>query len=94
MLLGVHHDHAFAIILTPAGPERTIERIELYYASDDVASQAYDDMRQVNTAMWKKVFEEDIQVVEGMQSGRHAPYMMVVNSLASWIRQRIIFTNG
>jgi len=73
VLLGVHHDHAFAIILTPAGPERTIERIELYYASDDVASNAYDDMRQVNTAMWKKVFEEDIQVVEGMQSGRHAP---------------------
>ena len=73
VLLGVHHDHAFAIILTPAGPERTIERIELYYASDDVASNAYDDMRQVNTAMWKKVFEEDIQVVEGMQCGRHAP---------------------
>ena len=73
VLLGVHHDHAFAIILTPAGPERTIERIELYYASEEVASAAYDDMRAVNTAMWKKVFEEDILVVEGMQSGRHAP---------------------
>ena len=57
----------------PAGPERTVERIELYYASEDVAQAAYDDMRAVNTAMWKKVFEEDIQVVEGMQKGRHAP---------------------
>ena len=73
VLLGVHKDHAFAIILTPAGPERTIERIELYYASEDVATNAYEDMRQVNTAMWKKVFEEDIYVVEGMQKGRHAP---------------------
>ncbi|MGC6516781.1 MAG: aromatic ring-hydroxylating oxygenase subunit alpha [Candidatus Puniceispirillaceae bacterium] len=73
VLLGVHHDHAFAIILTPAGPERTIERIELYYASEEVAQSAYDDMRAVNTAMWKKVFEEDIIVVEGMQKGRHAP---------------------
>ena len=73
VLLGVHHDHAFAIILTPAGPERTIERIELYYASDDVSQEAYDDMRAINTAMWKKVFEEDILVVEGMQKGRHAP---------------------
>ena len=73
VLLGVHHDHAFAIILTPAGPERTVERIELYYASDDVSQAAYDDMRAINTAMWKKVFEEDILVVEGMQKGRHAP---------------------
>ena len=73
VLLGVHKDHAFAIILTPAGPERTVERVELYYASDEVAQAAYDDMRAVNTAMWKKVFEEDIQVVEGMQKGRHAP---------------------
>ena len=73
VLLGVHKDHAFAIILTPAGPERTIERIELYYASEAVAEQAYADMRIVNTAMWKKVFEEDIFVVEGMQKGRHAP---------------------
>ena len=73
VLLGVHHDHAFAIILTPAGPHRTVERIELYYASEEVAGAAFDDMRAVNTAMWKKVFEEDIEVVEGMQSGRHAP---------------------
>ena len=58
MLLGVHRWSRFAIILTPAGPERTIERIELYYASDDVASQAYNDMRQVNTAMWKKVLRK------------------------------------
>ena len=73
VLLGVHKDHAFAIILTPAGPERTIERIELYYASEEVADNAYSDMRAVNTAMWKKVFGEDIFVVEGMQKGRHAP---------------------
>ena len=73
VLLGVHHDHAFAIILTPKGPEKTVERIELYYADDSVAQNAYDDMRKVNTAMWKKVFEEDILVVEGMQKGRHAP---------------------
>lgn len=73
VLLGVHHDHAFAIILTPAGPNHTIERIELYYADPQVAGADYDEMRAVNTAMWKKVFEEDILVVEGMQSGRYAP---------------------
>ena len=73
VLLGVHKDHAFAIILTPAGAERTIERIELYYANEEAAQSAYDGMRATNAAMWKKVFEEDIMVVEAMQSGRHAP---------------------
>ena len=73
VLLGVHNDFSFAIILTPAGPERVIERIELYYASQEVAGRAYDDMRAVNAAVWKKIFKEDIEVVEGMQSGRHAP---------------------
>ena len=29
--------------------------------------------RAVNAAVWKKIFKEDIEVVEGMQSGRHAP---------------------
>ena len=33
VLLGVHRDHYFAIILTPDGPEKTIEQIELYYTT-------------------------------------------------------------
>ena len=30
-------------------------------------------MRAINTEMWRRVFSEDIQVVEGMQLGRSAP---------------------
>ena len=30
-------------------------------------------MRETNSKMWKEVFVEDIQVVEGMQKGRNAP---------------------
>ena len=29
-------------------------------------------MRAINSEMWKTVFSEDIQVVEGMQKGRKA----------------------
>ena len=72
-MLGIHRDHYFAIILTPDGPEKTIEQIELYYTSPQVTSSAFDDMRANNSAMWRTVFAEDIQVVEGMQQGRHAP---------------------
>ncbi|PWE33209.1 (2Fe-2S)-binding protein [Maritimibacter sp. 55A14] len=67
VLFGVHRDHAFAILLEPKGPERTIEHIELYYATD-----ATDPgLREANAVLWKTVFEEDIGVVEGMQKGRH-----------------------
>jgi hypothetical protein len=46
-----------------------VEHIHLYYATDNTEAKN----RVVNTQQWKKVFEEDIFVVEGMQSGRHAP---------------------
>jgi choline monooxygenase len=67
VLLGVHRDHAFAIVLVPQGPEKTVENIHLYYPVPETDA----DMRAKNTAQWKLVFEEDIFVVQGMQKGRH-----------------------
>jgi phenylpropionate dioxygenase-like ring-hydroxylating dioxygenase large terminal subunit len=67
VLLGVHRDHAFAIVLVPHGPEETVEHIHLYYPTPDTDAA----MRAENTHLWKTVFEEDIFVVEGMQRGRH-----------------------
>jgi len=69
VLLGVHRDHAFAIILIPQGPGETVEHVHLFYAQPDTDAA----LRAKNTAQWKEVFEEDIFVVEGMQRGRHAP---------------------
>ena len=69
VLLGVHRDHAFAIVLTPKGPGHTQEQIHLFYPEADTDA----DLRARNTAQWKDVFKEDIFVVEGMQRGRHAP---------------------
>jgi phenylpropionate dioxygenase-like ring-hydroxylating dioxygenase large terminal subunit len=69
VLLGVHRDHAFAIVLEPQGPERTVEHVHLYYPVPD----ADEGLRRRNAQLWKTVFEEDISVVEGMQRGRHAP---------------------
>ncbi len=69
VLLGAQRDHAFAIVLEPKAHNQTMEHIHLYYASKDTKTEN----REKNSAMWKEVFEEDIFVVEGMQSGRHAP---------------------
>jgi phenylpropionate dioxygenase-like ring-hydroxylating dioxygenase large terminal subunit len=68
VLLGVHRDHAFAIILLPHGPGKTVEHIHLYYAVPNTD----DALRAKNTELWKLVFEEDVFVVEGMQRGRNA----------------------
>ena len=67
VLLGMHRDHAFAIVLVPKGPEQTEENIHLYYATPETDAE----LRTLNTQQWKIVFEEDIFVVEGMQRGRH-----------------------
>ena len=68
VLLGVHRDQAFAIVLLPEGPGKTVEHIHLYYSQPKTDS----GLRQRNTQLWKTVFEEDIFVVEGMQRGRYA----------------------
>jgi len=69
VLLGVHRDHAYAILLIPLDTGHTVEHIHIYYADPDT----HAEHRAQNTALWKEVFREDIFVVEGMQKGRHAP---------------------
>ncbi|UWR05965.1 aromatic ring-hydroxylating dioxygenase subunit alpha [Ruegeria sp. B32] len=69
VLLGVHRDHAFAIILRPEAQNRTSEHIHLFYSAPDTDA----DLRARNAEQWKVVFEEDVFVVEGMQRGRAAP---------------------
>ena len=69
VLLGVHRDHAFAIVLRPEGPARTAEHVHVYYA----APEGDERLADRNAAQWRGVFEEDVFVVEGMQRGRAAP---------------------
>ena len=68
VLLGVHRDHAFVILLTPLSQGRTREDVHIYYAAPDTDAAA----RQANAELWRGVFEEDVFVVEGMQKGRAA----------------------
>ncbi len=72
VLLGVHRDHFYGILLEPVSHDRTIERVEIYYTSEENAGGDYSKLRQSNSAMWREIFEEDVFVVEGMQSGRRA----------------------
>jgi phenylpropionate dioxygenase-like ring-hydroxylating dioxygenase large terminal subunit len=71
VLMGVHRDHFFAIVLEPVDTEHTIENIELYYTKERALAEETHGMRAANAKLWKTVFEEDIFVVQGMQRGRH-----------------------
>lgn len=73
LLLGVHRDHAYGIILQPVGLDRTVERIEIYYAAEAMCGSDWAAMRAANSKMWMDVFKEDVFVVEGMQRGRAGP---------------------
>ena len=73
VLLGVHRDHFFAIILTPKGRDRVEERFQLFYADKATLAPEWEGLKAMHKAQWRSVFLEDIQVVEGMQRGRHAP---------------------
>mgnify|MGYP001438492578 CR=1 FL=1 len=73
VLIGVHNDHYFNIILSPDGTGRTNEQIEIYYADEAAPGENYAALRAINTKMWKTVFSENVQVVEDIQLGRSAP---------------------
>ena len=70
--IGVHKDHTFAIILEPKNVSKTLEHIEIYYASEEMRDDDWKAMRETNSAFWKSVFLEDVGVVEAMQDGRKA----------------------
>ena len=72
VLLGVHKDHTFGIILEPQSAQETLEHVEIYYASQDATEEPCEHMRETNAGFWKNVFSEDIGVCEAMQEGRKA----------------------
>lgn len=70
----VHRDHVWAAHLDPKAHDRTVERIEIYYTTEEAATAPeYRQMRVENAARWKSVLAEDVFVTEGMQRGRGAP---------------------
>ena len=74
VLLATQRDHCYVILLLPQGPEKTIERIELYYSFDYSTRPDLSDLLEKNKIQWYGVLEEDLFVVEGMQKGRRGHY--------------------
>ena len=74
VLLGVHRDHIFSIILEPINKEFTREHVAIFYAKKESTGATFSQLRKQNFSFWKSVLKEDIFVVEGMQKGRHGKF--------------------
>ncbi len=72
VLLGVHKDHIFSMVVEPKDNGRSVEHVKISYASPAMIGPDFESMRVKNAKLWKTVFMEDIAVVEGMQMGRFA----------------------
>jgi len=70
VLLGIHKDHYFAILITPNGPHWCHERIEIFYFDETCTTPRFEEFRTVNAKNWLQVFSEDVGVVQGMHRGR------------------------
>lgn len=70
VLMGVHKDHCYAILLEPVSHEHTREHVSICYASQEMTGADFDRLRAQNTRLWRDVFVEDVGVVESMQRGR------------------------
>ncbi len=73
VLLGIHRDHFFAVLIQPESPGRTKERMEIFYFDEVVKNEMFAAARKTNRELWQSVFAEDQPVVEGMHRGRSSP---------------------
>lgn len=73
VMLGLHADHFYAVVLVPESHDRTREEMHIFYLDDAAGSDKYAESRRTTRDAWRAVFLEDVGVVEGMQRGRHSP---------------------
>lgn len=73
VLLGLHVDHFYAVVLIPVSHNRTVEEMYIYYLDDAAELDTYWESRRTTREAWRSIFSEDIGVVEGMQRGRSSP---------------------
>ena len=80
LLLGVHRDHCYGIILVPDGPNRTIKHAEIYYSQDAATKSAFAEMRATNTTTWRHILSKMFLLLKACKRAVIPANMMVANS--------------
>ena len=73
IMMGVHADHVWTTYLIPLSADRTFERMDLYYFAEGASESRYEELRRGNRDRMLAIFEEDRDMIEGMQRGRQSP---------------------
>ena len=73
VLLGVQADHFYCVVLEPVAPDRTVEHVEIYYVGANATDESLAAAREATLERWRRVFVEDIGIVERLQQGRASP---------------------
>ena len=104
VLMGVHRDLFFAVILIPESAKKTLEQAAFYFADDIKNNNSLINLITQNKLFWKTIFEEDISVVEGMQKGRQgrsfdggkfSPVMDVAtHNFHKWVAEELLKSNS
>lgn len=72
LLLGIHIDHVFSIVLQPLAPDKTLEKIQLSYIGVKKITKKHVESKKRLLNRWCSVFKEDVLPLEGMQKGRES----------------------
>ena len=74
VMIGLHVDHFYVFWLEPIASDKTREHMQMYYVGNESANgEELKELRKENARFWKDVMIQDINAIEGMQSGRNSP---------------------
>ena len=73
IMIGVQADHYWTVHLIPISADQTFERMDLYYFQEGATEAKYSALRKANRDRMLEIYEEDRDMVEGMQRGRKSP---------------------
>ncbi|MGF1496721.1 MAG: aromatic ring-hydroxylating dioxygenase subunit alpha [Elainellaceae cyanobacterium] len=73
LMLGVHPDYFIAFTVNPIAPDRSLERMIFYFVGDAAMAPELEALRHIPVHLWKITNEEDIIMIERMQTGRQSP---------------------
>jgi len=73
LMLGVHPDYFLVFIVNPLAPDKSSERMVFYFVGDESMTPENEALRHLPIDLWKETNDEDIDMIERMQSGRRSP---------------------
>lgn len=73
LMLGVHPDYFLVMTVNPISAGRTQERLTFYFVGDAAMTPENEALRHLPIDLWQITNDEDITMIERMQTGRQSP---------------------